>query len=214
MDFKSHSQAGQDRFVHHVLAGMREGVFVDCGCNHPIEMSNTYTLEKDYGWRGLLVDNDQNCVDLCKKERVSKVFMGDGVTSDWRYGLGCAMGVFADVSGKTGSEYTALYRELFDYLSLDCDQATLGVFQSILDATPRRFRVITVETDAYRFGPGPRDAMLALLKQHGYEVLCADVCCTPGMPFEIWAVDPKLVDMKLADRFRRDKPTCYLDFFQ
>lgn len=210
MDFKSHSQAGQDRFIHAVLGGMRDGLFVDCGCNHPVEKSNTFSLERDWGWRGLLVDNDEHCVRLCEEQRSkqSKVFKANALTADWAFGFGTALHLFAE---GCGDAYKA--RDNIDYLSLDCDPVTEPVLELMLDSTGKRFRAITVEHDAYRFGEAARDRMVALLRGDDYDVLCSDVC-DQGMSFEIWAVDPKLVDMKLAERFRRDKPTDWKEFFR
>jgi hypothetical protein len=96
------------------------------------------------------------------------------------------------------------------YLSLDVDEATPVALGPILGA--RRFRCLTVEHDGYRFGFHRRDEMVERLAQHGYEVLCADVC-HEGFSFEIWAVDPLRVDMTVADRFRRNVPTDWKEFF-
>lgn len=207
MNFTSHSQAGQDKFIVDVLGGMRDGVFIDCGCNHPIEKSNTYALENEFGWRGLLIDNDENCVNLCRATRSpnSKSWFADGTKSDWAYGLGSAMSIFG---------YHPC-RDVIDYLSLDCDIATLDTLKPIMEELNhgRKIRAITLEHDAYRFGEGPRNEMLAILNNHGYDILCADVM-DQGLSFEIWAVNPALVDMARAEKFRRSTPTEWKEFWR
>lgn len=189
MTFESHSQAGQDRFVLELL-GHSPGKALDIGANHPTQKSNTYALEQ-MGWRGLLVENDENCAGLLARGRSWAVITEDATKLDWA----AALSAWGD----------------FDYLSLDVDAATLRVLQRLPLATTR-FRVITLEHDSYRFGPAPRALMLSILSNYGYEVLCADVC-DQGMPFEIWAIDPVNVDLERAMRFRSARPTDWTEFF-
>lgn len=177
MDFKSYSQAGQDLFVKKVLGDMREGIFVDCGCSHPSSLSNTYGLETQLGWRGLLVDNNYDFVRQCYEDRVSKALLADGRTWDWEYHLSAAQNAH-------GVEKR---RSCIDYLSLDCDEHTDRVLAMILRTT-HRFRVLTVEHDAYRFGPEARNSIVDKLIKAQYMIVCADVC-NNGKPFEVWAVD-------------------------
>lgn len=68
------SQTGADLYVLDILDNKRNGYFVDIGANHIKNNSNTYLLEKEYGWEGLLVDpnihgdtslrNSKLCYDL------------------------------------------------------------------------------------------------------------------------------------------------------
>lgn len=162
-----YSQAGQDRFVHAVLGG--KGTFLDVGCNHPIEKSNTYGLEQQAGWTGLLVDNDLYCCSICKAARSSSVILADATKIAW-----------PDVLANHG---LALH---FDYVSLDVDAASLAALQNLLRAGIS-FKVATVEHDAYRFGHGPRNAMRELLVAAGYELVAGDVM-DQGQPFEDWWV--------------------------
>ena len=67
--------------------------------------------------------------------------------------------------------------------------------------------------DRYRFGEQRRDEMVVILERHGYDILCKDVC-DQGLPFEIWAVCPTLVDMARAEHFRRSNPTEWREFFK
>ena len=56
------SQVGQDRMVaalhtpHGGSAPKRGGFFVDLASNDAVQLSNTLTLEAEYGWRGLCVE--------------------------------------------------------------------------------------------------------------------------------------------------------------
>lgn len=180
MDFKSYSQAGQDLFVNKVLGNMLEGIFVDCGCSHPSSFSNTYGLETNLDWLGLLVDNNPDFVRQCYEERSSKSICADGRYFDWDYHLSVALNAH-------GVEKR---RSCIDYLSLDCDEHTDHVLAMIL-RTKHRFRVLTVEHDAYKFGKEARNSIVEKLIKADYMIVCADVC-NDGKPFEVWAVDPVL----------------------
>jgi FkbM family methyltransferase len=51
------SQFGQDRHViGTIYPQKRNGFFVEVGAYDGVESSNTYAMEKDYGWRGLCVE--------------------------------------------------------------------------------------------------------------------------------------------------------------
>ena len=189
MTFHSRSQAGQDRFVHALLP-KTDGTFLEIGSNHPIEINNTFALEQ-LGWRGLLVDNDDVCAKLCRELRASPVLQADATQVDWESAL-----LDAVTAGVPPFEFfTGPSRRVrIDYLSLDVDAATLATLLRMpLDFV--KFNVITIEHDAYRFGPGPRDAMRQLLHAQGYLLLCGNVTDN-GMAFEDWWIDRGAVDMK------------------
>lgn len=52
----SYAQLQQDRWVLHELDGKRNGFFVEVGAFDGKHLSNTYMLEKEYGWTGLLAE--------------------------------------------------------------------------------------------------------------------------------------------------------------
>jgi len=49
-------QSRQDKFVVNVLKEKRNGYFLEIGSNHPIKINNTYVLEKNYNWKGIMID--------------------------------------------------------------------------------------------------------------------------------------------------------------
>ena len=53
---KSYAQLFQDMFVLWYLDFKRDGYFVEFGATDGIEISNTYLLEKDYGWNGIVAE--------------------------------------------------------------------------------------------------------------------------------------------------------------
>lgn len=49
------------------------GFFIECGANNGYAQSNTYYLEKQLGWRGLLVEGIPELYEACKEERPASV---------------------------------------------------------------------------------------------------------------------------------------------
>lgn len=172
MNFVSFSQAGQDLWVTQVLKGLRGGWYLDIGANDPVVISNTWALDFQLGWNGVLIENDPNCIADLRAKRSGIVISTDATTFD----------------------YASLARHDFDYLSLDVDSASLDALMKLL-AGGITFRCATIEHDVYRFGDGPRTAMRDLLTRAGYALAKADICNPehPDMPYEDWWVDPKRI---------------------
>ena len=53
---ETYSQACQDIFVLKLTKNKKNGFFVEIGGSQPIELSNTYLLEKKYFWKGFIVE--------------------------------------------------------------------------------------------------------------------------------------------------------------
>lgn len=53
---KTLSDRGQDAWVVDIFAGKRDGFFLEAGAADGFSESNTYLLEKRYGWRGICVE--------------------------------------------------------------------------------------------------------------------------------------------------------------
>lgn len=199
--FRSFSQAAQDRFVNAVLAGKHGGTFLDVGCCHPTELSNTYALESHFAWRGLLVDNDPGAVKLCREQRISPAIEADATTLNFDAAIREAWKSFNAHFGDIVLAKGYALPKYIDYLSLDVDAATVLALRRILN-TGIRFRVITVEHDAYRFGDEPRAVIRHLLMNAGYAIVCANVRATTGEEFEDWLIDPVAdgVDLDACER--------------
>jgi hypothetical protein len=88
------------------------------------------------------------------------------------------------------------FPDSIDYLSLDVDTLSLDVLK-ILPFDKYRFKVITIEHDAYLYGDQYREEQRNILTSHGYFLLCSNVYVEqPGFegkecPFEDWWIHPK-----------------------
>ena len=64
------SQQGQDFWVScEVFNEKRGGYFVDIGANDGVSISNTYLLERKYGWQGICVEANPGIYNLLKRNR-------------------------------------------------------------------------------------------------------------------------------------------------
>lgn len=66
---ESYSQLGQDLLALHLFG--RDGFFVEFGAANGIDLSNTYTLEKNYNWRGIVSDPNKSYKDLLNRRNCS-----------------------------------------------------------------------------------------------------------------------------------------------
>jgi hypothetical protein len=155
MEFES--QIGQDRFVVEQLNSKQGGTFLDIGACFYRSISNTYYLEKALGWRGIAIDIESKYQEEWNANRENTIFVVQDATQiDYKklcddHGLG----------------------PVIDYLSLDLEppDVTFTALQKVL-SSGLKFRVITFETDYYRY-KDTRDSSRKLLNDNGYELTVA-----------------------------------------
>lgn len=64
-----YGQANQDLFVLEMTKYKKEGFFVELGSQDPINTNNTFTLERNYNWKGIMVEIDDKYLNRYKLER-------------------------------------------------------------------------------------------------------------------------------------------------
>ena len=180
---KSYSQAGQDLFVLNVLNHKRNGTFLEIGSNHPITISNTFLLEREYGWKGVMVDQHDHWTGLYKEHRpLSEYIIHDAVTIDYEKAL-------------------ENYPRDMDYLQIDLEVNNMSTLNTLLNLNDsvlksHRFAVITFEHDFYRGDYfRTRDLSRIILRDLGYKLLYPDVEL-----FEDWWVHPELVNPAIIEK--------------
>ncbi len=189
MSIQTHSQASQDLFILHALGHKRQGTFLEIGANHPIVNSNTYTLESNYNWRGILVEVDSSFERLYQSHRPnSRYIIGDATKIDYNKLLGDAN----------------MPRNI-DYLQIDLDvntRSTLDTLELLLDQQvldEYTFGTITFEHDIYTgdyYNTQSRSRQI--LESRGYVLAFPDVTVFwdgKRRAFEDWYLHPKIVDM-------------------
>ena len=185
-----YSQAFQDKFILHVLKEKKDGFFLEIGSNHPIINNNTYILEKNYGWKGILVENDASFLTMYNEDRPNSIpVINDATKVDYKYLL------------ETNNMPVKM-----DYLQIDLEVnnrstlTTLELFDStIFDAYT--FAVVTFEHDIYSGNHfDTRAFSREIFKKRGYIPVFEDVCDhVPNLVFEDWYVHPDLVDMNYVE---------------
>ncbi|MFA6341138.1 MAG: FkbM family methyltransferase [Candidatus Paceibacterota bacterium] len=162
---KAYSQFGQDTFVlKNVFNGMKNGVFVDVGANHPTHGSNTYLLEEN-GWTGLAIEPQEKLRSLwpsVRKTRCLKYVVGSENKkvvfvegTDDEHGLS---GVEGFNKCKEGCKKVTLEQKRLDdiltennirhvdYLSIDVEGYEMSVLESI-DLSKSDIKLIGLEND-------------------------------------------------------------------
>jgi FkbM family methyltransferase len=153
-------QAGQDYWViGEVFDEKRGGYFVDVGAHDGLELSNTFLLEKRYGWNGVCVEanpetferltanRSAECVNACLADKPGTVqfsmnAMHSGIVGVTDEELGEVVNVEAQTLDNVLEACNAPSR--IDYLSVDVEGAEDQVFAGF-DLESRDVTCLTVE---------------------------------------------------------------------
>ena len=184
----SQSQMRQDLFALSECAFRRAGFFVEFGATDGKAISNSWLLEKKYGWNGILAEPGRCWHDQLKNERTAKldfdcVWNKTGEILDFAEAMDARLSTLtshasadAHASARRRSENykvrTISLNDLLirhdapnhiDYLSIDTEGTEYEIL-SALDFDRFRFSVITCE---HNFTPN-RDRIHSLLTANGY----------------------------------------------
>ena len=188
LDAKSTSQIGQDMFVLAELGFKRDGFFVEFGATNGKDLSNTWMLEKEMGWTGILAEPAWVWHDDLVKNRTAKISF-DCVWSkshellSFNQSSSPELSTIDDFSDsdmhkddrKIGDKYEVYTTSLMDllkkykapkeidYLSIDTEGSEFEIL-SAFDFDAYKIKVITCE---HNFTP-MRDKILNLLLSKGY----------------------------------------------
>jgi hypothetical protein len=195
---QSYGQAAQDFFIIHMLKKKRNGYFLEIGSNHPIVINNTYQLERDYGWKGIMVEYDGSFLKEYQEHRPNSIpIINDARAID-----------YVDELRK------ANFPRNMDYLQIDLDvdnKSTLDVLLKLSNTVfhEYKFATVTFEHDIYRGDYfNTRTLSRAIFESHGYVRIFSDVMISLGhhgdVPFEDWYVHPALVDMDYVKRVTQE----------
>lgn len=170
------SQAGQDKFILDSLNYKRNGFYVEIGAYHSKEISNTYVLEKDYGWSGISFEVIKDRVNEFNLNRINKCYEADATRFDY----------------ETLFDRLNLPKQI-DYLQIDIEPASNSLLALLaLPLEKYRFSVITFEHDLY-YDPQNleiKNKQKEILFNLGYTLEKENVVCNhKDYPFEDWWLD-------------------------
>ena len=185
---RSRSQLKQDLFVLSVLGFPREGFFVEFGATDGVRLSNSYLLETEFGWQGILAEPARGWAEALRKNRacgidVRCVWSSSGETLLFHE---TTVGELSTVDSYSASDLHADARktgrvyevetvslidlldqhsapETIDDLSIDTEGSEFEILSSF-DFSRYSFRVITVE---HNF-TDQRAKIKKLLERNGY----------------------------------------------
>lgn len=190
-----YSDAFQDQFVANLLKFKKNGYCVDIGSCHSTISNNTFFFQQ-LGWKSISVEINNRYNESYQNRPQGVHYNEDATKMDY-------IKVFEENR----------FPKFIDYLSLDVDTTSLEVLK-ILPLNEYRFRVITIEHDAYIHGDTYRKYQREILKKHGYKLVCSNVVVPnpqhqgydgfSACPFEDWWVDPNEHDPKIVNEIEFD----------
>lgn len=185
---KSKSQSKQDLFVLSELEFKRNGFFVEFGATNGIDLSNTFLLEKEFGWTGIVAEPakcwhtdlyanrscniDTKCVwtdsdsvlnfketNIAVLSTLTPFIKGDHLRKLRKDGH------YYDVTSISLLDLLDKYNapEIIDYLSIDTEGSEFEILKNF-DFGKYKFNVITCE---HNFTP-VREKIFKLLSENGY----------------------------------------------
>jgi FkbM family methyltransferase len=186
---KSRSQLRQDLFVLHELNYKRGGYFVEFGATNGLDLSNTWLLEQEYGWQGILAEPARLWqADLAANRRRARietkcVWKTTGASLEFNQAKApelstinqfssCDVHAQARDGGDTYSVETISLMDLLekhgapreiDYLSIDTEGSELEILQAF-DFDKYRIHIVTCE---HNYSP-LREQLHALFTKSGY----------------------------------------------
>ncbi len=201
----SKAQLRQDLFALAMTGFKRHGTFVEFGATDGIHLSNSYLLETEFGWTGILAEPGRNWHAALKQNRSAQIETrcvwkntGDRLTFfETQAGELSTLEGFADQdehaknrASRTQYEVETISltdmlaergaSDVIDLLSIDTEGSEYDIL-SAFDFDRFKFRVIVCE---HNYGP-QREEIHSLLTSHGYERRYQDVSA-----FDDWYVHP------------------------
>lgn len=183
------SQFGQDIFVLWQSKFKKNGFFVEFGATDGVEKSNSYILEKEFGWSGILAEPakvwhkslrknrnviiDDRCVWSESKKKLEFKETDLHELSTIQEYSAIDMHSELRVSGNTYQVETISLNDLLmqhdapkkiDYLSIDTEGSEFEILQAF-DFSKFEIRIITVEHNFTEM----REKIFELLTLHGYK---------------------------------------------
>jgi FkbM family methyltransferase len=191
--FKSSAQLFQDLLVLFILREKRNGYFVEFGAADGQFLSNTFLLEQEYAWKGILAEPSHAWQAPLRRNRTcdvdgrcvwhksgQKLLFSQTINAEYSTLSKFRASDFHDRA--VSIEYTVITVSLndlleqhnapsqMDYLSIDTEGSEFAILES-LDFRKWKFRVITVE---HNYQP-QRNDIHSLLSAHGYNRLFTSI---------------------------------------
>ena len=205
LPIKYNGQVEQDKFVLNLLKFKKKGFFLEIGSNRPIIINNTYLLEKDYEWNGIMIEYDKQFLKDYKELRPNNIHV---------------------INDATKIDYKKLFETNnvplnMDYLQIDLEVANGSTLRTLKKMDNEvmdkyKFATITFEHDVYRDNDKnkifkeTRSESRKIFENRGYICVFEDIQNTePHFVFEDWWVHPELVDIEYVNLLKEKNKNNY-----
>ena len=184
----SRSQLYQDLFVLSEVNFKKKGFFVEFGATDGFNLSNTFLLEKKFGWKGILCEPAKIWYKTLKKKRKVKIetkciWKKSNLAIEFNETNIAELSTIKEYSNsdshrnnRKGNSYTVMtisledllnkYKapKIIDYLSIDTEGSEFDIL-STFNFNKYKFKVITCEHNY----SANRKKIFLLLTRHGYK---------------------------------------------
>ena len=196
-------QIQQDKFVLNVLKNKKNGFFVEIGSYDPILINNSYILEKNYKWNGIMIEYSNEWLNDYKRIRPNSIHViNDAIQIDYK-------NLFETNNVPLNVDYLQIDLEVTDGSTL----TTLKKLdKEIMDKY--KFAIITFEHDIYHTNYlNTRLVSRQIFENRGYLRVFSDVNNEGYYPFEDWYVHLDLVDNELVNNLIKKNENKYKSKF-
>jgi FkbM family methyltransferase len=208
LQYSSKAERYQDIFAMISCGGKEGGYFVEYGACDGIVASNTFALERDFGWNGILAEPATFWHEGLRKNRTAKIDTRcvSGVTGqtlelhESKTKVTSSLYKDHEFLGEVSSSYTVetvsltdLLKDHKDFLTIDCEGHEKASLENF-DFAQYRFGFVCVEQHA---SVNAEKDVIPLFEAAGYKVLFprhADKSKPPHM--QISGIDLYFVDAK------------------
>lgn len=190
---KSFSSEGQDKILESLFRDIKQGFYVDVGCNHPIKNNNTYSFYKKK-WSGICIDMNTKfksmylkkrnrdrfvcaCLSNNKKNVIANYFEDDTnttVISSWskRYEKRIKKTNMKKVQATTLDEILSInnVNNRFELLKIDAEGSDFNILKGI---NLKKFipKVIQVEIRNLKLENNNKNQVVKYLKKFNYSLI-------------------------------------------
>jgi FkbM family methyltransferase len=144
-----YSQKGQDRWlIERVFGKFSSGYFVEVGAGDGRTHSNTYVLERDYGWTGVLIDANPKYLEAIRRNRccISLCACADSESRDVEFfDFGYLGGIVADDTDYSRQKRDALLRKQSKKLFHTRSQSLGNILDSI--GAPKQIQYLSIDVE-------------------------------------------------------------------
>ena len=202
-----YGQVAADYFVINILKHKKNGYFLEIGSSDPIYTNNSYKLETEYDWRGIMVEYDPGFLPKYQQIRPKSIHL----INDAR-----KINYLEELRKSN-------FPKNMDFLQIDLEvenRSTLDVLEQFNTTVFNEYKFATVifETDIYRGDwYNTRARSREIFEANGYIRVFSDVMVTlperdpTDCPFEDWYVHPDLVDMSMINSIKQSNSIHFKD---